>query len=611
VKVALAQPRKADAFVAAQQAFARLDYQNAYKSALEALRTTPRNLEARRIAAKSAKELARNAECLKLMQPVPVASATTDDVGLVGECGALSAYTPWSLTFLQQSTSNSNNQDAANFWLGKFYYRKGDYSRAESFLAPVTVLPARLEKERAFMLERSRDVLKAQEPTPESDSEPASVSKEQGTSPLPADAPPASSATAPTMGAGSRKSPAASPSTTKQPVPTQSAPAKQSAASRGSLRKNPTAGGYVETTAYGALGVGVKRGSSVYFDPPEEQKAYDDAINKTGATGNATDKVNTRSDNAVEPYADAVVTVQAGFASALGSGGQQSRFGLEVRAGGTGARQKLPFYSLAGESELPQYALRSLNSGWKISVGPFAEIATNRNFSVGGKLGLSIIGPSFTGMLGSVDASGWAKLEFDAFEVRPVGRFSVLTGKDNKQGAWLQSYGIDARVTRWGVFGFGAPEDHPLLRWTSIYPKGSENIVLFTQLEGNFLEFNLAPRLFLGEQFNLLIWYRYVSGSRRSYVSSSLVKLLEADSARGNKPFPPTASYTSASTDYALEAEWLPTKAIAAAGGVLVRKSITQYSEGEAREGSAKSADLLSSGGESWVRFFLEARASF
>jgi hypothetical protein len=598
---AFAQAKRGDPVVAAQQALARLDYASAFRFALEALRADPKNLDVRRIAARSAKELQRPADCLRLMQPVQPAVATADDVGLVGDCASSSQFTPWSLSFLQQSTAQSANADMANFWLGKFYYRKGDYARADAFLGKVTVLPARLEKERQFLLERARDVLEAQQSPPS----PSAGTAGAGTA---GDASKGSGSALPSSPAPARPSPAASAASWPSAQ-------KLTAERPAVLRRNAAAGWFKSPLAEVSVGLSVYQGKAIELDP-NSQEGYDKAI-VSGKPAEAVPAIKERKLALTDFTVDTVFGGTFGLNSALTPGGGQSRVGLDVLVGATQSGRELPVYALRGETLPAQVSPRTAHSGWGLTLGPVVDLATNRNFSLGAKALYGVSGPSFGSPLGRLEGSAYARIEFDQADVRSGGRFGWWLGSDNKQGAQIMSFDFDARVGRLGLFGFGAPEGYPLFRYSRLVPTGSSAVSLFTQLEGDFYELNLAPRLFLGEQIAALFWYRYVSGSRQSFLGKTVADAVEAQGKAQGKwdPPRPTAEYTSASQDFTFELEWWPLKWLSGAGGVLVRKSVTQYSDkttlvSQGGIDSFSYAGLLDRGGESWSRYFVEARAA-
>lgn len=599
---ALAQTRRADPVVAAQQAMARLDYAQAYRFALEALRSDPKNLEVRRIAARSAKEMQRPSDCLRLMQPVPASAANIDDVGLVGDCASSSQFTSWSLAFLQQSTLQTANADMANFWLGKFYYRRGDYARADGFLAKVTVLPARLEKDRQFMIERSREVLKAQRAqTSTTDGNPSGDSPRDSSRPEQRDV----TRALPRDSSAEGRPPAAGAATSQT----------LSAARKVALRHSSPEGTFVRPVAEARAGFGLYKGTITNLSP-EAQEGYDKAI-VSGKPEQAVPAIKEQRADLNDVSVDAVVGGAFGFQSALSPGGGQWRIGVDVRVGATQSGRELPVYALLGDSLPAQYSVRTPHGGWGLSIAPLMDLATNRNFSLGAKVLVGTSAARRASRLARTEGSGYARVEFDQIDVRTGGSFGWLLGSDNKQGAQVMSFDFDGRVVRYRLLGFGAPEGYPLFRYSRLVPTGSNAVSLFTQLEGDFLELNIAPRVFVGEQFSALFWYRYVAASRQSFVGKNLFDAVEAQGkSKGNwDPPRPTAEYTSASQDVVFEIEWWPQSWVSSAAGVLVRKSVTQYNDKTTLVSpngidSFSYAGLLDRAGESWSRYFIEVRAA-
>ena len=576
--VAFAAPR-ADSWTLAQQAFARLDYPNAYRYALEIIKSSPQNTEARRLAAKSAKEMQRYPECLRLMQDASLSQATTDDVGLVGECAALSQYTSWSLGFLQQNVNVSANHDIASFWLGRYFYRRGDYPKAEKTLRDVAVLPARLEKERVFMLERTREVLRATQPQ-------SAVEKPGDDS---------------NSGAGS-SSPA--PSTKAAAA----RDAKKDPQSRDSFKdassKKDLNGLSFLANAQARAGYGLFNGKSTPYGP-DDQLEFESASAAAAASAIKTTPLALN-----DLYVDARVSALAGFATPMGSQGMQLKIGLEAIGGVTQSNNIRPFYAPLGESVRPTQAVHIPAKGWSGSGGANAEFMLNRNLGVGGFAQYQVNSPGFKYLLTKILGEGYAKLEFDEFQIKPFANYSLEMGSDSKRAGLGMQWGTDFKIARIGFFGLSSPTGYPLVRYSRYQPIGrTKSVILFTQNEGGFWELNLAPRVYINDAFNVLSWYRYVSGSKQSYVAGAKRSYVIKEGSY--RLFQPSSDYNSVASDWTTELEWTPHKNFSVGVGVQMRKLVTTYAEESDLDNTQQYSVLLDKAGETYNRYFVEARIQF
>jgi hypothetical protein len=375
------------------------------------------------------------------------------------------------------------------------------------------------------------------------------------------------------------------------------------------LRKNAAGGLFFEPGLRAAAGVGLRKGEETRIDS-RSQLPYDTAT-RSAEPASAVNRIETSDINQVDPFVDVGASFQLGGATTLSAGGGQTRLGVEARAAATHSARELPVYAAPGDSLPPSFSVRTPHKGWALALAPFLDIAANRNFSGGARGGATLSGPAFKGTLGRYEGGGFGRVEFDQYEIRAGGTLAWLTGGNGALGARQAIFDLDIRLGRLGPVGFGAPDGHPLFRFTQSTPTGSSSVVLYTEMEGRFMEFNLAPRLFLGEAAAITLWYRFVSASKRSYVSPTLARTSETELEKAGTwaAIRPNAEFSSASNDLTLEGEWFIARALSVAGGALVRKATARYNE--AIIDSYNYADLLDRGGESWTRYFLEVRSSF
>ncbi len=524
----------------AQQAFARFDYTFALRYATETLAGNPQNSDARRIAAKSAKELRKAGDCLKLMSDAPIANIISDDMNIVGECASLSSFSPWALNFLQKNSASDNNRDSANYWLGWYFYSRGDYPRAEKLLSNIALLPERLEKDRQFKLGRIRDITRAAAP------------------------------------------PQAQPSQSTQPLPIlpQQLPFKNldetASSSQKTSRRTPvnkpatqrdhnliSPGWFALTLGGGEIGIAIARGRAINIGP-NEQLDYETELNKPGGTfASASPAVKSVVVSVDDLFADVKIAEQVGYLTSASDKGIQTKIALDLGVAATQSKNYSSFYIPLDENPRASESARQASKGWGALSNINLDLALNHNFSLLSKAGYGIYTPALSDAQSVLRLDLGAKLNFDEYEIKGAYRVEKENGKDNLTAGYNAQYSFDLAVSRLSFFSFFAPPGYSLFRYTKSQPvesaaKASSSIILYEMHEGYFWEMNIAPRVNVGESLSFMTWYRYVSGTNRSYVSAKTTTAVRdaAQKTGSYRTFRPSAEFESVSSDLTLEANW-------------------------------------------------------
>ena len=601
--------KKSDPHVAAAQAISKFDYQNAYKLAMEGLKSQPQNLETRRIAAKSAKELQKPGDCLRVMSVFASASSAVklEDVQLIGECGSGAEFPAWTLSFLSSqanNNSNANTKDAASYWLGKYHYRRSDYTKALEFLTSVNLLPARLEKDRQFMMERSKEVV-------------ASLAKETQTA---EERPPQ-----PTRAQTAQRLPAP-PRTSSQNSETPSAlrqnqgPAAGAdpSSNAGFSSPEPQNGWVVRTSVFADLEVFTQRGSSVLIGAGQ-QKPYEVQLN-TPRPGDAVGKIETTEYKGMEFNGQGLVkfgTYYLWNPSPLDAKTTPNHWAFKTQLSASQASLTSVFgeslYADPGQSQHPSQSPHQTQKGWSIGLGSELFLRPLKNLKIEVDSTPALASPSWKGTTALFPGSLKLSVKMGLAEVALKTKGTLLFGKNKQVGAWSSETSVDVGLQKVGFLSIRNEPDYPLFRWTRIRPKGSDLVVQYTTMEGDFYEFNFTPRFHLTDILEVAFWYRYTTSTKQSYVGSADKESIEN---QGNNSgswelFRPTAEYTAASNDYALIAKWELKKNISLLAKAVVRKSISQYYEAKDGVENLNYAGLLDRAGDDWTRFSIGAKLEF
>lgn len=592
-----------DSWTLAQQAYARFDYANAYRFALEALKASPQNTDARRVAAKSAREMHRYSDCLKLMNEVQAAQANLDDVGLVGECSSESSFSPWALSFLQKNTASETNRDVASYWLGCYYYARGDYPRAEKLLTNVSLLPERLDKDRVFKLGRLRDLVRAtQSSTPPKKEEPGA---REPKTPVAKDPPPS---------AGTQSMP---------PVVRKSAARSRAVIGASRDGNVATANGWFATpSAALQSGVAIIRGKATPLGP-DDQAAYEATVLRQGST-NAAGSIESKNISVDDIFADSKVSGTAGYQTAPSERGSQFKAFAEIALSATFSKIYRPFYTPLFEYAKASEAARMPSRGWSTSLSMVTDYAVNSNFGGQAFVGIGQYYPSTRENHAAGRAGYSLRIGFEEYDLRGGYTIEREQGKDGQVASYDEQISLDFQVGKiFGLFSFAAPPGYSLVRYSRYKPEGSSSIITYTMLEGRYWEFNFAPRVHFTDTLSLVTWYRYVIGSNRSYVSPTKASDVRENGRKTGSwfAFRPTADFESTSSDWLVEAEWTALRTppmlgvsgtplvASVAGGLMMRRVATRYVENKLN--NLNYYVLLDRAGENTVRTFVEARVQF
>lgn len=591
-----------ESWIQAQQAFARLEYPAAFRYANDALRRDPGNIEARRVAAKSAKELEKYSDCLRIMGAMPVAKVTPDDVSLVGECSAASNYSPWTLNFLKQNAAIVANRDMANYWLGRYYYKKGDYAKANSFLANIVVLPARLEKDRTFMLSRIKDVLKSQSTTNVQPATPSMGSQAvpQPAPPqpppvvLPLPQPPPYPSNVPEVFATPRPSHAE-----KEREPRERSREKKDVATNG------RSGYYNEASFLGRVTVTASQGSDVL--DTENQRKYDE-LSASGGEVKDEDFVNKLNKNSQ--------LGEARLGGALGYrfGSSDSRyFDLGV-SGGLGMTASYyrgaGFYDIPFEMPQPNTSLLQQNRGFGAYVEPILTWFPIKYTGVSGSIRFNRSWPSFSTEKGALTEQRYSVGLMGRIDPVAVDSgFTYLRLADRSGNLGLAGTDLWANVETKKIWYFSLRSfrGYPLVRYSVRQPLSTDvpAMAYYMQLQGSYLELNIVPRIHIQDNISIPIWYHSRSSNRRSYVRPGLFEHVNA--VGHSAPFAPSAEFRDSLTEWVSGVDFAFQDVFSVFGGVSLRKHTSQYlPSAEVEPNSARFSRLLTGSLEDRTIFFVD-----
>jgi tetratricopeptide (TPR) repeat protein len=536
-------PQGTEPLVQAQAFFARLDFQNTYKYALEALRKDGQNIEARRLAAKAAKELEKYPDCIRLVAGIPQGQIRSEDVGLLGDCSADAPASPSLLNFFQQNLQVPDNRDMASYWLGRNLYRKGDYTKAESYLKRSVALPERLEKERTFMLDRIRDVKGASKP------------------PMPVQTP--------------NKPPLKNPNSNAQ---------------SGTTKGDEPAGFFFRPSATGSLISGSTQNRRVPLEPGT-QDAYE--------LNSEAELIKNSSTNKADVGASLRAEADLGFRSAKTAKGAMTRIGIEVGADAAAGATEQRFYLSQDQGVRPVDFIPLTRKGWSVGVRPFLLYDVNSNFSLEGGAGFNLMSTNFKRNYSNVLGEVLLKIGFDNIVISGGYMYEAIAAKDGRRGSVGFQWKSDFRIGQTGFLSLESPQGYELLKFSRYGTQDSEDVVFLTQAEGSFWEINLAPRVHFSDSLSFLTWIRYVYATSRSFVSGVTARIVEDQK---KLLFRPNAEFSSSSTETTLALEWDPMEALTLSAGSYIRRFSTTYTEDEITD--VKFKPLLDSATDNATSFF-------
>lgn len=570
---------KNDSWVAAQQAFARLDYQTAYRLSQEIVSRNPRHFEARRMAAKSARELEKHGECLNLASGLPPASVTNDDVGLVGECAWSSQFPAWVLTFLQQNMTVVEHRDMAQYWLGKYHYRRSEYTKADGYLTPIAALPARLEKDRQFMLSRIYEL------------------GIQGSS----SAHPANANTQPSI--------SPTPNSANQPV-RRDVPFYQGLASS-------TEGWFLAPDLRVRSYFAASQGKDVPIDAAH-QVEYEQKLKSAPTDGDAAEQVLEKSDNPSLNRFGALLNlgVSVGYRTAALETNQFVQGAIVVNAGVNGANWNDGYFTFANDMPYAQQPLWVANKGYGIRGGLALDASLNKNFSAGAKATISRVFPAFKSQAIAFvqDYSGEARFQSKYVNVRAGGGYKRIASKHGRTMLVVYDGYADVEATTPFYVGFRNFERYPLFRYSlqSSLTNQTNEILFFSQMGGSFLEFNVTPRAQLNAASSLFLWFRVVSESALTYYSpekAATAEKLELDFGSDHL-LRPSATYKATRTEMSVGYEWQQQSRLNIISGLTLSTRKSTFQSGDDDAASENERDkfkkLLTRTLEDYMTFFLE-----
>lgn len=588
IPAAYAQKRRApaapknDSWVAAQQAFARLDYQTAYRLSQDVASRNPRNFEARRMAAKSARELEKYGECLNLASGLPPASVTNDDVGLVGECAWSSQFPAWVLTFLQQNMAVVEHRDMAQYWLGKYHYRRSEYTKADGYLTPIAALPARLEKDRQFMLSRIHEL------------------GIQG-----------SSSTQPT---NPNTQPAIAP-TPSQPLNPANLPVRRDVPFYQRLASS-TEGWFLTPDLRVRSYFSASQGKNVPIDP-EHQVDYEQKLKTTPPDEEGAEKVLEKSDNPSLNRFGALLNlgVMAGYRTAALETNQYFQAAIVANAGVNGANWNDGYFTFADELPYAQQPLWVANKGYGVRGGVALDASLNKNFSASAKATIARVYPAFKSQAVAFvqDYGGEAKFQSKYVNVRAGGDYKRLASKHGRTMLTVIDGYADIEATTPFYVGFRNFERYPLFRYSmqSSINSFTDEILFFSQMGGSFLEFNITPRAQLNTASSIFFWLRLVNESDLTYYSpSKATSASDLELKFGSEELlRPSAKYNATRTEMSAGYEWQQQNRINVISGLTLSTRKATFRSGDedlAADEQDRFKKLLTRTLEDYMTFFLE-----
>jgi hypothetical protein len=589
---------QADSWMSAQQAFTRFDYAASLRYATQVLQKQPNHAEARRLAAKAARELGRFVDCLKFMSEFSNQQLMSDDIGLVGECAVRSRMTPRAQSLLNQQLQSADNRDIAAYWLGRQAYLKEEWASAEKFLSMVQIVPDRLEKERAKMLERLRDVLRqGSKPAP------PAVAVEPAPQPTPQ---PVALPSVPQVQVSVPPAPTVRPSLPqkKKPAPPfrPTAPVEKTG---GSFFAN---GGFRLTTDYAYTGNSV---SLEPFSQSEYGKTYNsESIKKTkGGIGDVA----------------GTIALHGGY----GLRRRESDFfrielvgAMELDA--TMASRTIWLYQPPTRLRYPLGAVGTSGRGLELGPVPEVRFSFGKNFEaeLGTRFKLNVPDVGRARTLVDIHTLAVLKNDFAELQAGYVYDRYFVSGTSAFSGSNVLA---DFRVDGLGLFSLGAPPGYALFRYARYVAMPSPHVVRFMIMEGDFLEFNVAPRLQIADKWEAMAWFHWVRAKRRQYWSTAdlqkyyRVSTLDTSS-QTKETYEPTALYGNTSTEFSGSLTWDGPAGVEASFGAAYRMTRSNYVEFNPldieervknKSEPYRYQDLINRGGGTSVRVFASAGVGF
>jgi tetratricopeptide (TPR) repeat protein len=560
----------ASELVVGQALFLKADFEGSLKIALDVLKKNSYNSDAKRLAAKSYREVKKFKECLRFAQSIPPQPSNNEDVILVGDCNAQEAA--WTVVFFQSASIYPASRDSALFFMGRYYYKQGDYQKSLKNLQESSVLPSRLDKERRFMLERIKEVSQT----------------------LPQTSPPQVSQNIPTQNAEANNN--------QKPEETnQSKEYKETKKSKTSKTSTPethepfifaSEHAFESVNFIGAaseLGkeIPIKRGTQTEFENAVEKPSTENISTSAYRTIKSTQS------SSVYLYGNTLIKYRLGNENI-----QKSTIGL-----GTEFYLSAEFAKQRHELVLPHinhmyHGLLLPHKFGRLGVLPTIGIKPNKSFSLNVSIPIEF---ATTGKKHTFSQSGSAQAKLFAGDLQLGGgyKYSLVQSSEFKLGAKSSCYNItskfDSQSSNWGFY-----DSIPILQFCQIRPEGSKYITEFTELEGDFIEVNFLPFFKISESFTLESYFKYSLGFLGSYVSSAQAKRVEERGLTTKKysPFRPSSGFTTTNIEGSVTGKILLAKHLFLSPKIGYRNFKTIYSEDAAggNDSAIIYADLLDAG---------------
>jgi hypothetical protein len=495
-----ASSRERSLALAAEQAFASLDYTSAYRAGVQVLGLNPRNLTIRRLAAASALQLKRFNDCIRLMAAVPPAETSSDDVHTLGECSqGLGTFAPSLLRNFEALKTDPNRSDAAHYWLGVAAYRASNFKLAKGLLDSVVVLPTRLEGPKRFMLERIADVESADQgsQTNRASDQPAKPSKP----------PPDGQQPPPAQLQGDRTKPGRSNSRIDL-IPRRSA-------------QNGWFSGFGGGAQVGAFGGVIDRVSVL----PDAQKDYDRDVEAARAANRNPnpETIETKTGSIVSPLIALNAKVSTGYRTADFVSDRGTQYGLDLMFSGAYSSIESSFYAVHGTKMHPAASAAIHAPGAGLRLSNHIEIRPNPAIGFLVETYIDRLANGLDKQFGQAGGRGKVWLEGEHMVLGATAFWNLLMGPDLVIGSHWNGVELDLSIKEVGMFSLRAPPGHSLASFqvsTSIPKSQTTGVFQLMSLDGRFWEFNVAPTLSFAPWFKTFVWYRLVSGTARAYRSS-------------------------------------------------------------------------------------------
>ncbi len=531
--------------LAAEQAFASLDYATAFRAGQQVLSENPKNLAMRRLTAASALQLKRFADCLKLMGVLTPKETSADDLHLLGECSqGNGSFTSQTIRSFEQSRNAPEKTDAASYWLGFAAYRDGNFVASKRYLDSVAILPARFDEQKKFMLERIADLLRANSPAP--------------STPKPT-APPA-----PAAATGAPASVEGQPRSNDKLERTEKPERGERLPERARLdlipRKKAENGGFSNFEGDAKIGVaaGVLDRVGLGID---EQKAFDKEV-ETAVREKREVKVSTiqeRTGVLFTPLVSLNGKVNTGFRSDDFVGDRGTEYGLGVAFSGSYTTVQSNFYAVQDTRMHPAASVAFPSPGAGIRVSGHIDNRPNPFFRFWLEVFADRLATKFDNQFGQLGAQGRFSLQTRTAYFAVGGFWSLLQGSDMGIGGHWNGFELDAGLSNLGYFGLRAPLGHSLLSYQVSAPIPSSRttgVFQIVSLEGTYFEVNLAPSIIFSPYFRAMLWYRFVSATERTYIASTTKAAQIAQNDYAVKF--PDSQFDSSLSDFSAAVEYTP-----------------------------------------------------